>query len=220
MPRWEHGSEERLKQAAMELFEEQGFEDTSAVQIAKRARVTTRTFFRYFSDKQEVLFVDADMLCTALVQEILRATDVVEPLQAVTQTLAGFNWESLASRESQRQRDAMIASNPDLLERDLIKQQQMADALSSALHQRGVDPDIAGLAAHVGIHVFRTAYRQWLEADDNADLATMTETVMSLLATIVPASASTTLGNVSQARRNGADPIPQGRRRATATRLP
>jgi AcrR family transcriptional regulator len=189
----------------MELFDEQGFEDTSAVEIAKRARVTTRTFFRYFSDKQEVLFDDADMLCAALVQEILQATDVVEPLQAVTRTLAGFNWESLGSRESQRRRDAMIASNPDLLQRDLIKQQQMADGFSSALHQRGVDQDIAGLAASVGIHVFRTAYRQWLEADDNADLATMTETVMSLLATIVPASASSTLGKASKARRNGAD---------------
>jgi AcrR family transcriptional regulator len=65
--RWEHGSEDRLKQAAMELFDEQGFENTSAVQIAKRARVTTRTFFRYFSDKQSILFIDADLLRTALV---------------------------------------------------------------------------------------------------------------------------------------------------------
>jgi AcrR family transcriptional regulator len=204
----------------MELFDEQGFQNTSAVQIAKRARVTTRTFFRYFSDKQEILFADADMLCAALVQEVLQATDVGEPLQTVTRTLAGFNWENLGSRESQRRRDAMIASNPYLLERDLIKQQQMADGFSSALHQRGVDPETAGLAAHVGIQVFRTAYRQWLEADDNTDLATMTETVMSLLATIVPASVSTTLGKASKARRNGADPIPQGRRRATAARRP
>jgi AcrR family transcriptional regulator len=192
MPRWEQGTEERLKQSAMELFDEQGFQNTSAVQIAKHARVTTRTFFRYFADKEEILFADADMLCSALVHELLQATDVAEPLQAVTQTLAGFNWESLASRESHRRRDTMIASNPELLERELIKQQQMADAFSSALHQRGIDPDIAELAARVGIQVFRTAYRQWLEADDNADLATMTETVMALLALIVPAGASTT----------------------------
>jgi AcrR family transcriptional regulator len=189
MPRWEHGSEERLKQAAMELFEEQGFEDTSAVQISERARVTTRTFFRYFSDKQEILFADADRLRAALVQEI-RQTPVVEPLAAVTRTLAGFDWQSLGSRESQRRRDAMIAANPELLERDLIKQEQLADAFSEALHQRGIDPGSAGLAARVGIQVFRTAYRRWLEADDSADLATMTETVMSLLATIVPAGAS------------------------------
>jgi AcrR family transcriptional regulator len=175
----------------MELFEEQGFQNTSAVQIAKHARVTTRTFFRYFADKEEILFADADVLCSALVNELLQATDVAEPLQAVTATLAGFSWESLATRESHRQRDAMIASNPELLERELIKQQQMADAFSSALHQRGIDTDIAELAARVGIQVFRTAYRQWLEADHNADLATMTEAVMSLLATIVPANAST-----------------------------
>ena len=173
----------------MELFEEQGFEDTSAVQIAKRARVTARTFFRYFSDKQEILFADADLLAAALVREVLQATDVGEPLRAVTRALAGFTWESLGSRESQRRRNAMISSNPELLERELIKHHQLADGLSSALHQRGVDPDLAELAARVGIQVFRTAYRQWLAADDHADLAAMTETVMSLLATIIPADA-------------------------------
>jgi AcrR family transcriptional regulator len=130
----------------MELFEKQGLQDTSAVQIAKHARVTTRTFFRYFSDKQEVLFADTDMLCAAVVHELLHATDVVEPLQAVTRTLAGFSWENLAPRESHRRRDAMIASNPEL-ERELIEQQQMTDGFSTALHQRGVDPDIAELAA-------------------------------------------------------------------------
>src|SRR4051812_44143079 len=104
MPRWEQGSKERLQRAAIELFEEQGFEDTSAVQIAQRAGVTTRTFFRYFSDKQEVLFADAEVLSAALAQEIRQATDVTQPLRTVTQTLAQFNWEGLAPRESLRRR--------------------------------------------------------------------------------------------------------------------
>ena len=191
MPRWEHGSEERLKQAAMALFEEQGFQNTSAVQIAERARVTTRTFFRYFPDKQAILFVDAERLSAALVQKILDATDVAEPLRAVVQALGGFDWLGLGSRESQRRRDAMIASNSDLLERELIKQQQMADGFSGALQQRGVDPDSAELAARVGIEVFRAAYRQWLAAEDDPELATMIEAAMSALATIVLASRST-----------------------------
>jgi AcrR family transcriptional regulator len=110
MPRWEHGSEERLKRAAMELFEEQGFADTSAVQISARARVTTRTFFRYFADKEEILFADASLLYAALVEELRQAPDVAEPLRAVTRTLAGFPWEGLGSRESQRRREAMIAA--------------------------------------------------------------------------------------------------------------
>lgn len=191
MPRWEHGSEQRLQQAAMALFEEQGFQNTSAVQIAERARVTTRTFFRYFPDKQAILFVDAERLAAALVQRILDTTDVAEPLRAVVQALEGFDWLGLGSRESQRRRDAMIASNSDLLERELIKQQQMADGFSGALQQRGVDADSAELAARVGIDVFRTAYRQWLAAEDDPELATMIEAAMSVLATIVPASRST-----------------------------
>jgi AcrR family transcriptional regulator len=202
MPRWEHGSAERLKQAAMELFEEQGFEDTSAVQIAKRARVTTRTFFRYFPDKEEVLFADAEALNEALVQELLQSADVTEPLQAVTRTLAGFDWEKLGSRESQHRRDAMITSNPRLLGRELIKQQQMADGFGAALRQRGIDSDIAELAANAGSQVFRTAYRKWLKSNDDTDLTTTTEGVMSLLAAIVPGARS-----------------PRGRRRAAATRL-
>ena len=177
----------------MELFEEQGFEDTTAVQIAKRARVTTRTFFRYFSDKQEVLFADEDMLRAALVQEFTQAADVTAPLQAVTQSLAGFNWDRLGSREVLRRREAMIASTPCLLERELSKQHQMADEFGSVLLQRGVDPGVAGLAAHVGVQVFRTAYRQWLDDGDGADLASASEAAMSLLATIVPRPATTRL---------------------------
>ena len=184
----------------MELFEEQGFEDTTAVQIAKRARVTTRTFFRYFADKQEVLFADEDMLRAALVREVVQAADVAAPLQAVTQCLAGFDWESLGSRGSLRRREVMIASTPCLLERELIKQHQMADEFGSVLLQRGVDPAVAGLAAHVGVHVFRSAYRQWLE--DGDDLVSAAETVMSRLATIVAADLSPTRKKGSAALRS------------------
>ncbi|MCS7477972.1 TetR family transcriptional regulator [Umezawaea endophytica] len=212
MPRWEHGSEERLKRAAMELFEEQGFEDTSAVQIAKRAGVTTRTFFRYFPDKEGVLFADADALAEALVRAVLQETDVAEPLRSVVRTLAGFDWEGLGPRESQRRRDELITANPGLLERDLIKQRQMADGVGEALRRCGVDADVAGLAAGVGIEVFRTAYRQWLETDD-ADLTTMADAAVARLATLMPPP-----GKAPKARRSGTDPAPRTRRRATAAR--
>jgi AcrR family transcriptional regulator len=203
MPRWEHGSEERMKQAAMELFEEQGFEATSAVQIAERARVTTRTFFRYFPDKEEILFADANALNEALVHELLQTPDITQPLQAVTRTLAGYDWEELGSRETLYRRAQMIASDPRLLERDLIKQHQMADGFRRALCERGIDPDIAELAASTGSQIFRTAYRKWLEGNGSTDLATNTETVMTLLTAIVSSARS-----------------PRGRRRAPAARHP
>ncbi|ATE55035.1 TetR family transcriptional regulator [Actinosynnema pretiosum] len=184
MPRWEHGSGDRLKRAAMELFEERGFEGASAVQIAERARVTTRTFFRYFPDKAEVLFADSDALHAALVKALRERADVTEPLRAVVQTLAEHDWESLGPRETQRKRDELITANPGLLERELGKERSLADALAEVLRLRGADPDTADLAAHVGAQLFRTAYRRWLRADDPADLAAFTGTALSRLAEI------------------------------------
>lgn len=171
----------------MELFEERGFQNTTAVEIARRARVTTRTFFRYFPDKQGVVFADAERLRAALIQELLTATDVGQPLRSITGVLASFDWERLGSRRSQRRRDRMIVSNPDLLERDLMKQHEMAEAFSGVLQQRGVEPCVAELAARMGIVVFHTAYRHWLAADESdADLSAMVETVMSSFNRIVP----------------------------------
>jgi AcrR family transcriptional regulator len=190
MPRWEHGSEDRLKKAAIELFEEQGFEKTSVIEIAERARVATRTFFRYFSDKREVLFAEAEALRAVLVEGVLQAPNLAEPLQLVTDVLAQFDWESLGSRESQRHRHAVIAANPDLLERDLIKHHSIAIGFTNALQQRGVDADVARLAATVGIDVFFTAYRQWLEVGETSDLSTISERMLSRLATIVPTGAT------------------------------
>ena len=211
MPRWEHGSEERLKRAALELFEEQGFENTSVIEISKRARVTTRTFFRYFSDKREVLFAGSDELRRVLVEKILQAPEVGEPLLVVIGALSEFDWENLGSRNSQRQRQAVIAANPELLERDLSKNHSIAIGFMDALRQRGVDADIARLAAQVGIQLFTMAYIHWLEAGANADLAMMSESAMSLLASIVPTNAQSPSSRQKSARvpANRADPSPR-----------
>src|SRR6201996_7911399 len=146
MPRWEHGSEDRLKRAAIELFDEQGFEKTSVGEIAKRAGVTTRTFFRYFPDKREVLFAGAEALRQRLVEKILEAPDSPAPLQLVIGVLAAFDWEGLGPRNIQRQRQAVIAANPELLERDLSKHQGLVVAFTDALRERGVEDDRARLA--------------------------------------------------------------------------
>jgi len=186
MPRWEQGSADRLTKAALELFEEQGFENTSVVEIADRARVTTRTFFRYFPDKREVLFAESDRIRAALVQAILDAPDVTEPLQVVTAILAEFDWIG-PGIALQRRRHAVIAANPGLLERDLIKQNDIAVEFIQALRRRGVDESTARLAARVGIQVFAAAYVQWVERDDGADLRKLTDAAMALLQTLVPA---------------------------------
>ena len=153
----------------------------------------------------------SDELRAVLVKKILQAPDVGEPLQVVIGALSEFDWENLGSRNSQRQRQAVIAANPELLERDLIKNHSIAVGFIDALRQRGVDADIARLAAHVGIQLFITAYVHWLEAGAKGDLAIMSESVVSLLASIVPANAQPPSSRQKSTRvpANQADPSPR-----------
>ena len=59
MSRWEPDARGRLEKAALALYGERGFENTTVAEIADRAGLTERTFFRYFTDKREVLFAGA-----------------------------------------------------------------------------------------------------------------------------------------------------------------
>ena len=189
MPRWEHGSEQRLKEAALELFGERGFENTSVVEIAERAGVTTRTFFRYFADKREVLFADSAALQAALVREVLDAPGVAEPLRVIVAALSAFDWDALG-RDAQRRRQAVIAASPELRERELAKIDTMTDALADVLRGRGVAAHTARIATGVGVQVFLVAYHEWLAADGGATLPARAENALSLLAPLVTTGAS------------------------------
>ena len=75
MTRWEPDARGRLEQAALELYGERGFEQTTVAEIAKRAGLTERTFFRHFADKREVLFGGAGALQELLVSTVASAPD-------------------------------------------------------------------------------------------------------------------------------------------------
>src|SRR5438477_11303881 len=87
MGRWEPDARGRLEQAALELFQERGYARTTVEDIAARAGLTERTFFRYFTDKREVLFSGSAALETLLVETIRAAPPSVVPLAAVTAAL-------------------------------------------------------------------------------------------------------------------------------------
>jgi AcrR family transcriptional regulator len=126
LPRNGEAVHRRLQQAALELFSECGYDQTTAAQIAARAGVTERTFFRHFAVKREVLFDWSDRLRAMLIEKILQTPDVVAPLQVVTGVLAEFNWESMGPRDFHRQRHAVVTGNPELLERELAKHRSLA----------------------------------------------------------------------------------------------
>ncbi|HXQ59296.1 MAG TPA: TetR family transcriptional regulator [Acidimicrobiales bacterium] len=171
MARWEPNAHDRLQQAALDLYGERGFEQTTVAEIAKRAGLTERTFFRYFADKPEVLFSGAGALQELLVTLVSEAPDSAAPIDVVASALeatAGFFQER---REFSTQRQAVIDANADLRERELVKLATLASAIADQLRRRGVSDPAASLTAEAGIAVFKTAFERWISEPAQQDFA-------------------------------------------------
>ncbi|MBA3865460.1 MAG: TetR family transcriptional regulator [Solirubrobacterales bacterium] len=168
--RWEPDSRGRLEQAAISLYGERGFENTTVAEIASRAGLTERTFFRHFADKREVLFAGGLLLQELIVSEVSGAPDSLPPVDAVAVGLEAAGAAIQERGDYPRQRQRMIAASAELQERELIKLAALAARLAEALRERGVDDPAASLTAEVGIAVFRIAVERWNEEDEPGDL--------------------------------------------------
>jgi AcrR family transcriptional regulator len=169
--RWEPDAQGRLEKAALELYVEHGFDQTTVADIASRAGLTERTFFRYFSDKREVLFSGAGRLQELLVAAVSDAPSARSPLDAVAEALEQAA-QFLGTRPDQSQlRQAVIVATPELRERELIKMATLASAIAQALRDRGVGEPAASLTAESGIAVFKIAFGRWVEGTGSEDLS-------------------------------------------------
>ena len=148
----------------MELYGERGFENTTVEEIAARAGLTERTFFRYFADKREVLFGGAGDLQAFLVTHVLEAPASLSPIEAIaTAYMAAGDDIFEARRDFSRARQAIISANTELQERELIKLATLTAALAEALRQRGVKDPAASLAAEAGGAAFKLGFERWVE---------------------------------------------------------
>jgi AcrR family transcriptional regulator len=181
MGRWEPDARGRLEQAALELYGERGFERTTVAEIAERAGLTERTFYRYFADKREVLFWGSGLLRERLVTALEEAPASLAPLDAVGVALLAVVDVFDERQEFARQRQAVIAASVELQERERIKLATLASALADALRRRGVTDPSAVLAAETGIAVFKVAFEKWIDGpgDQGLDLA-ITESLDAL----------------------------------------
>ncbi len=171
MVRWEPDSRGRLEQAALTMFGELGYEETTVAAIAERAGVTERTFFRHFTDKREVLFGGGSVLEDTIVAAVQAAGPELFPLPAVAEGFAAAGELLQGRRQFALARSAIIAANPSLQERELIKLASIAGAVGETLRGRGVsDPD-ADLVAQLGVAAFRVAFGQWVATPDAPPLS-------------------------------------------------
>jgi AcrR family transcriptional regulator len=173
MGRWEPDARGRLEVAALELYQERGFEQTTVTEIARRAGVTERTFFRYFDDKREVLFSGAGALKELLAGNVAGAPASASPIEAVAAALEVAGGVLQERRDFALKRQAVITANAELQERELIKLSSLAAAMAAVLRTRGVSDPTASLVAEAGIAAFKVAFETWVSAADDRDLPQM-----------------------------------------------
>lgn len=174
MGRWQPGARERLEQAALDLFLEQGFTETTVPQITARAGLTTRTFFRHFADKREVLFAGEELVPERVARLMAQAPPSLGPMELITESLAPTAAELFEGRSLDyllRRRTA-IDAEPALHERELRKFSLMSQALEQGFRNRGADDLTALLAAEIAVTTLRIAATRWLNQHGDPDLQT------------------------------------------------
>lgn len=188
MGRWEPGASGRLREAALALYLERGFEQTMVADIAERAGVTARTFFRYFADKREVFFDASAELEKKSLAALEAAPATAPPLDAVAAALVAAAEVIGDNRELARVRQAVIMANASLRERELIKLTSMSAAVADGLRQRGVGDAESSLAAETGVAVFRVAFERWVNAAEDRALDDVIRETLAQLRTLAAAS--------------------------------
>jgi len=175
MPRWKPDARQRLAVAALGLFAEQGFDDTTVAQIAERAGLTRSTFFRHFGDKREILTAGQDALSRLLAEGIGAAPADATPMAAVAAGLERASGEMTAfNRELGPLLHAAIEANQELQERNALKSIGMAAAMVGALKQRNVAGPTAQVAAELGVLAFKVGFNRWADPDRDQDPGELT----------------------------------------------
>ena len=191
MTRWQPGASGRLQQAALELFSERGFENTTVAEIAERAGLTKRTFFRYFADKREVLFAGSELFVEGVVSSIAAQPETVAPLDAVAagfKAFAATNFEERRADALRRQR--VIEANPELGEREMIKRASLAESIAAALRERGVGEPAAALVSWAGVSIFWVSFARWTDAANRTPLVELIDDGLEQLRAATARSAS------------------------------
>ena len=169
MPRNGEEVRKRLQWAALELFRERGYEETKAAEIAAKAGVTERTFFRHFPDKREVLFDGGAAFIEAVTVALRNAPKTLGPWDTLFFAFDSVKQMFVENRPFTEPRQRLIASSPALQERATDKNRALIAAVASALCERGLTVPQANLAAQMGMATLSHGVSAWFN-DGSIDL--------------------------------------------------
>lgn len=197
----------------MDLFVENGYEDTTVAQIAERAGLNRATFFRHFADKREVLFAGEDVLPGLFADAIRAAPPEATLIECLRAALAAVGDTMTPQRRAAAgRRIRILTADSELHERGQLKYARVTSSIADALRERGVDDLTARLAANLGLLAFRVAFERWMKAGEDEPFPSFAGTALNDLRT----RAAQFLDPATGAERTHSGPLTSGRAAASA----
>jgi AcrR family transcriptional regulator len=157
--------QQRIVEAADELFAEKGFDSVSVTDIAARADVGRTTFFRYFGDKAEVVFAHEEEMLEQITQVAANesvapadtAAEAVEQLRSIVVALCDYASENIDGYALHYE---LVEKHLELRAHDALKTQLIADRFAQLLVRRGTSEPTAVFASQVALACYQTARRR------------------------------------------------------------
>ena len=182
---WQRERTERaLRAAAVELFEAQGYDAVTVDDIAERAGVTARTFFRYFPNKEDVLLDQSTASDPLVVAAILDAPPELGPVEATAHAM-GAVMRQLPYDAAELSRGLRIALSTPTLRGRLTELMGASESLlvNTLLQRQGGHRRAeAELAAAAIMAVQQRVLTQWAEQGATGDLIEALERALDALA--------------------------------------
>ena len=168
-------SQAELEHVAFELFEANGFEQTTVEDIAAAAGIGRRTFFRYFPSKNDVPWGLFDLELERMRSRLKACPRDVGLMDAIRVALVDLNQVEPGEIPRHRRRMELILRVPALLAHSTLRFAAWREVIAEfAAERSGQRPDALGpqAVAHAVLGVAVAAYEQWLD-DENADFGAL-----------------------------------------------
>jgi AcrR family transcriptional regulator len=180
-----------LQHAALDLFAKNGYDTTTTDEIADRAGVSARTFFRYFPTKDSVLFVGEYGWFQSLTEDFLAQPDSLSDVAALLETLLA----KPPRRRSLQLYEKAVASSPTLRGVVHDHQQEDIETLAEAIAVRGrcrQADERCRLLATVVLVTYRRALTRWIAGPTSVDARELIAKEFRLLPELFTSSTSKT----------------------------
>ncbi|RII17097.1 DNA-binding transcriptional repressor AcrR [Streptomyces sp. YIM 130001] len=186
MARWEPNAPQRLADAALELFTERGYDNTTVLDIAQRAGLAKSSFFRHFQDKREVLFGE-NVLIEPMATAIAEAPAGASPLEAMARGFDVLGRDVFTSdhRSFAVRRRAVIETHPDLQEREALKGVSLTASMAEAMARRGAPELVADVTAQLGTLALKLTLDRWIDPGNTEEFADIARLIVQDVRTAV-----------------------------------